>query len=169
MRKTTLLLLVSLIVVPLAAAEDLYRPLRLYAGSWSATKHTIPSAPAVTQIIVNDCAMAGRFFVCQQTVDGKPAALIIFVPAASPGDYYTQAVLQEGWATGRGELHIDGDRWTYSSKAEEEGKTTYFRTTNVFSGKDRIHFEMSESPDGKEWKVTASGDEVRTAKARTKS
>jgi hypothetical protein len=149
----------------LFAVDPVYRPLWLYYGSWTATKQTL-SGPSTSQTIVNDCAMAGRFFACQQTVDGKPGALIVFVPASTPGDYYTQAVLQEGWAAGRGQLHIEGDRWTYSSKAQEEGKTTYHRTTNVFSGKDRIHFEISESADEKNWTVTASGDEVRTAKGK---
>lgn len=69
----------------------------------------------------------------------------MFVPATAPGNYYTQAVLPEGWATGRGELRIDGDHWTYSSKTEQDGKTVYHRTTNVFSGKNRIHFEQAES------------------------
>jgi len=105
--------------------------------------------------------MAGRFFACQQTINGKPGALIIFVPSGQPGHYYTQAVLQEGFATGRGELQIEGERWTYSSKSDQNGRTLYHRTINVFSGKNRIHFEQSESSDGQNWTTTASGDNVR--------
>ena len=68
--------------------------------------------------------------------------------------------------TGRGELRIDGDHWTYSSKTEQDGKTVYHRTTNVFSGKNRIHFEQAESTDGQSWSVTGSGEEVRTSKRK---
>ena len=143
--------------------QDPYTPLRLYQGTWSATQTSPRSEPA-TREIANDCAMVGRFFACQQTVNGKPGAMIIFVPAAAPGDYYTQAVVQEGLATGRGELHIEGDRWTYSSKAQRDGKTVYHQTTNVFTGRNHIHFEQLESPDGKKWTVTMSGEEVRISK-----
>jgi hypothetical protein len=89
---------------------------------------------------------------------------MVFVPAATPGDYYTQAVLPEGWATGRGVLHIDGDNWTYSSKTQSGGKPAFYRMKNVFSGKNHIHIEQSESSDGQNWKVTMSGDEMRTSK-----
>jgi len=141
------------------AGDTAYQPLWLYDGAWKVTIGV--NAP---DALVNQCSITGRFFACQQTVNGKPGPLIVFVPAGTPGDYYSQAVTQEGWANGRGELHIEGSKWTYSSKTEQDGKTTYHRTTNVFTGKDRIHFEALESVDGKDWKVTMSGDEVRTGK-----
>ncbi len=124
-----------------------------------------PGSVPVSNKIQNDCADVGQFFLCQQTVDGKVAALLIFTPGDSKGRYYTQPILPDGHATGRGELEIEGDRWTYPSKEEENGKTKYYRITNVFSGKDRIHFERSESVDDKTWKVLASGDEVHTSQA----
>lgn len=155
--------LACLVSAPAFCADPAYRPLWLYQGSWTSTDNKPGSAPIETHL-KNDCAMAGKFFVCQQTVNGKPSALIVFIPAASPGSYYTQAVLPEGYAAGRGELRIDGDHWTYSGKEERDGKTIYSRTTNVFTGKDRIHYEQSESTDGKNWKVLGSGDEVRSSK-----
>src|SRR5579872_7127613 len=162
------LLFVCVVIELLAPAwafsrAEPYKPVRLYQGIWSATR-TGPRSETTTSRIANDCAMVGRFFACQQTVNGKPGAMIIFVPAAAPGDYYTQAVVQEGLATGRGELHIEGDRWTYSSKAQRDGKTVYHQTTNVFTGRNHIHFEQLESPDGKKWTVTMSGEEVRISK-----
>lgn len=147
------------------AGDPAYRPLWLYQGSWSATSHAGDSKPEA-HTVVNDCAMVGRFFACQQTVDGKAGAMLVFSPAATAGDYYTQAVLPDGHAIGRGELHIEGDRWTYSGKSEEGGKTSYSRTTNLFSGKDRIHFEIATSPDGQTWTTTLAGDEVRTSKGK---
>ena len=164
MKKLISIFVFAMIVVGQTfAADAVYKPLWLYQGSWKATMAGAKGGPME---LVNDCAMVGRFFACQQTVNGKPDAMIVFVPADAPGDYYTQAVRQDGFARGRGQLHIEGDHWTYSSKDEQDGKTTYYRTTNVFSGNDRIHFEQSESADGKTWKVTGSGDEVRVSKGK---
>ena len=101
-------------------------------------------------------------------MDGKAGALLVFTPSQTKGTYYTQPVLPDGHAAGRGELQIEGDRWTYPSKEEENGKTKYYRITNVFSGKDHIHFERSESADGRTWKVLASGEEVHTSAAGTR-
>ena len=149
------------------AADPAFEPLWQYQGTWELTKRA-PSAAPASDKLQNDCAEIGRFFLCQQTVNGKIGALIIFTPAETSGHYYTQAVLPDGHATGRGELEIQGSRWTYPSKEEKGGKTMFYRTTNVFSGKDHIHFEQAESADGKAWTVTASGDEAHTSPAGTR-
>ena len=160
------LLFAVLSPVCLASGPDpVYAPLWLYGGTWELTSADA-KAGTTPDTISNVCGLIGKFLGCQQTLNGKLSSLIIFVPGEKPGHYYTQAVLPEGWAAGRGELDIAGDLWTYRSKATENGKTTYYRTTNVFSGKDKIHFEVSESPDGEHWTVTKSGDERRTAPAR---
>ena len=148
------------------AADPVYAPLRLYAGTWHVTRKDTASGAKPDELI-NDCALIGRFFACQQTVNGTPGALIIFVPAPNkPGHYYTQNVLQEGRATGRADLDISGDRWVYSSTWDQGGKTVYYRTTNVFTGKDHIHFEQQESTNGKDFRLTNSGDEVRVSRPR---
>jgi hypothetical protein len=149
------------------AADPAFKPLWQYQGTWEFTMNTPGSKPA-TNKIQNDCAEIGQFFLCQQTVDGKVAALLTFTPSPTKCHYYTQAVLPDGHAAGRGELEIEGDRWTYPSKEEESGKTKYYRIVNLFSGKDRIHFERSESVDGKAWTVLASGDEVHKSQAGTR-
>ncbi len=151
----------------LLAGDARFESLWLYQGTWDTTRTVLGSPPASNKL-QNDCAEIGQFFLCQQTVDGKVAALITFTPAATKGHFYTQAVLPDGHATGRGELEVDGDRWTYPGKEEKDGKTKYHRIVNVFSGKDRIRFEQSESEDGKTWKITASGDETRTSLAGTR-
>lgn len=116
-------------------------------------------------MLKNQCALVGNFFVCQQTVDGTPGALLIFIPIANQsGQYHTQNVNLDGRASGIGDLQISGDHWVYSSRWNQGGgKITYYRTTNVFSGKNRIHFEQAESPNGKDWKVTNAGDEVKVS------
>jgi hypothetical protein len=157
-----LFLLLSIVSTALPAEPDAYAPLWLYKGSWQISRQNQPP-----EKLVNLCSLVGRYFVCEQTANGTPGALLIFIPAGKPGKYYTQNVRPEGRASGRGDLEIAGDRWIYSSTWDAGGKTIYYRTTNVFSGKNRIHFEQAESTDNKEWVVKATGDEVRltTAKA----
>ncbi len=102
-------LLVAFFAAALHAADDPYAALRLYDGSWEAR------SGEKADRLTDQCALVGTYFVCQQTVNGKVGALLVFVPAAAPGQFYTQNILPEGWATGRGEVRIDGNHWTYSS------------------------------------------------------
>jgi hypothetical protein len=165
--KQIFLMFVTLAASRLFAADAAFEPLWQYQGTWEVTRR-VPGLAPTTNKLQNDCAEIGQFFLCQQTVDGKVAALITFVGGETKGRYYTQAVLPDGHANGRGELEIEGDRWTFPSQEEANGKTKYYRTINIFSGKDRIHFEQSESADGKTWNVTASGDEIRKSQAGTR-
>ena len=71
----------------------------------------------------------------------------------------------EGRATGRGELEISGNRWVFTSSWNQGSKTTRYRTTNVFTDKNHIHFEQEESSDGVHWETKDSGDEVRVSAA----
>ena len=95
------------------APPDPYTPLRLYDGPWSVTMHDPASGKSNTDALVNVCQLMKPYFVCQQTVNGKVGALVVFGPAETPGHYYTQNVLPAGWATGRGDLTIEGTHWTY--------------------------------------------------------
>ncbi len=152
------------LVVPLmrgaATPDPVYAPLWLYQGTWHVSRSDL-AAGAKPEELQNQCALLGKYFACQQTINGQAGALIIFIPAAKAGQYYTQNIRVDGFASGRGNLEIAGDHWTYISTRDESGRTVYYRTTNVFTGKNRIHFESAESGDGKSWKVTGSGDEVR--------
>jgi len=150
---------------PAASPEAVYAPLWLYKGTWKVTKKDQP-ASAKPDNLLNQCALVGKYLACQQTVNGAVSALLIFVPAKSPGQYFTQSVMPDGRAGGRGDLAIEGDKWTFASNWNQGGKTTFYKTINVFSGKNRIHFEQQESTDNKEWKTTGSGDEVRTSAGR---
>ncbi|MBV8833732.1 MAG: hypothetical protein JO108_31425 [Acidobacteriaceae bacterium] len=145
-----------------APAESVYAPLALYAGTWTITKSAAP-AGTMPDTLKNICARVGSFYACQQTVNNQPGNMMIFIPTNNPGHYYTQNVTLEGRATSRGDLEINGDRWVYSSTWDAGGHTVHYRTTNVFSGRNHIHFEQSESTNGKDWTTTASGDEQRVA------
>lgn len=158
---TAWLLLVTLIL-PSAAAPDPYAPLRLYNGSWAVTRHDKGTGESATDSLVNACSQIGLYFACQQTVNGKTAALVVFIPAGDAGHYFTHAVLPDGQSSGRGDLTIAGSHWEYlSHHTGEDGKTTWYRTVNDFQGNDRIHFESAESSDGKNWTVTHFGDDTR--------
>ncbi len=147
-----------------AAQNAVYAPLWLYSGSWKVSKKI--GAGSKPDELVNQCALVGKYFTCQQTVNGMPSELLIFLPAKTAGQYYTQSVMPDGRAGGRGNLTIEGNKWTYSSNWNEGGRTTFYRTTNVFSGKDRIQYEQQESANNSDWKVTGAGEEVRTAPGR---
>jgi len=134
-----------------------YAPLQLYAGAWTVTMND--SGKTTTDSLVNDCHLFARHFACQQTVNGKVGALVVYVPAETPGHYYIQNVLPDDRAAGRGELTVEGTRYTYANHNDDS--TQWWRTTNEFRGNDRIHFEQATSTDGKTWTVTRTGDEVR--------
>ncbi|HEY3936090.1 MAG TPA: hypothetical protein VGL97_01565 [Bryobacteraceae bacterium] len=160
LRAIAVFLILSIVGAVRAAEPDPYAPLWLTKGAWRISQPN--QAP---YDLVNQCALAGKYFVCAQTTNGKAGSLLIFIPADKPGRYYTQSVTPEGRGTRRGDLEISGDRWIYTTTWDTGGKTIYYRTANVFTGKNRIHFEQAESTDNKEWVVKATGDETRTGKA----
>lgn len=82
------------------------------------------------------------------------------VPDAMEGHYHTRIVLPDGAALGLpGTLTIAGDHWAHLG--EPDAKGVRYRTVNIFSGRDRIHFESARSTDGKTWTVTMAGNETR--------
>ena len=106
--------------------------------------------------LINQCVLVGKYFTCQQVVNGEVGALLVIVPAGKTGHYYTQNVGLDGRATGRGEMQIDGDRSTYNTIWNQGGTSTYYKTIHTFTGGDRIHFEQLESKNNKDWKTTNS-------------
>jgi hypothetical protein len=141
----------------LAGEAPDYAPLTLYQGSW------ILAADGGKPVrIDNACGRIGALYGCQQTVDGKLGAWVLFVPAGASGKWKTQNVRPDGGSPGRpGDLTIDGELWTYMGDEVENGVKTWTRVTNRFSGPDRIHFEIARSTDGKTWTVARAGDETR--------
>ena len=145
-----------------APSDATYGPLWNYNGTWQITK----SGAAKPDVLLNQCALVGKYFACQQSVNGAVSALLVFVPSGTPGQFHTQSVMPDGRGAGLGMLKVEGDKWTFLSNWNQGGSTTYYKTTNVFTGKTRIHFEQQESSDNKDWKTTGSGDEVRTSAGR---
>jgi hypothetical protein len=135
-------------------------PLWLYQGSWQVTRANSGAAGKPDRLI-NDCAQIGMYFACQQTVNGTPVGLLVIISTQKPGHFHTQTILPEGRATGLDDLEISGSQWVFTSSRREGGRTTYYRTTNTFSSKTKIHFERAESTDSKQWTTKSSGDEAK--------
>jgi len=146
-----------------AISDDLYAPLKLYDGKWDVA---MAGEKGPTRL-ENHCAKTGLFFMCEQTVNGKTGALIVFLPfakmAAGGEEYRTQALHADA-SPGSGDwgkLTIEGDKWMYFWESSDHGKTTHWRNVNNFSGTDKIHFEIQSSEDGTTWKTQNSGEEQR--------
>ncbi|HZL00341.1 MAG TPA: hypothetical protein VFC47_10600 [Caulobacteraceae bacterium] len=164
MKVNSLLALIAMVAAlapahALAADDDPYAPLKLYQGRWAVTS----DQDGKTMTVENRCARTGLFFACEQAVEGKTKALVVFLPDGRTSDglfYHTQTLTPTaappgGWNA----LTIDGDRWTYAGS--HTGKAERERTINLFSGPDRIRFETQESKDGRTWTTKVSGEERR--------
>lgn len=150
----------AFILCSLTAAENPFGPLTLYNGTWQVTR----KGETKPDTLVNQCSKTGHFFTCDQSVNGAPSALLVFIPRVDkPGLYYTQNIRPEGRATSRGDLEIKGDVWTFLSNWDQGGHTTFYKTVNTFSNKSHIHYEQFESPNNKDWTMTNSGEETRAS------
>jgi len=143
-----------------AAARDPYRALKLYDGRWA-----MMLGDGHAFALTNRCAQLARAYVCEQLVDGKPVAMVIYVPGgdeAGNATYDTLAVPYGGAPPGPwSKLTIDGDHWEYRSSQTEAGHTSYSRVVNDFDGPDHIRFVQQRSVDGTTWTTVTSGDEQR--------
>ena len=147
-----------------AAPADPYAPLALYNGAWS-----VQANRGATIRLENHCARAWQFYSCEQVVNGKSAAMVVYLPTAATAavlTYRTEALAVDGrtpgdWTT----LTIRGDDWVYTPAAPKPGQA-FTRVLNHFTGPDRIHFDIQSSADGKTWTTTSEGDEQRLAKRR---
>lgn len=142
---------------------DPYEPLKLYDGGWQ-VKITMPEKKS--DHLVNHCARAGKFYSCEQEVNGVTAALVIFLPygkSESGGlEYRTLAALPDASKPGDwGRLVIEGNTWTYSWTERNGDKSVAARNVNVFKDKDHIHFELQRMAEGSNWKTEMAGDEER--------
>lgn len=160
----------GLLVLITAAAAMAAQPaksaldaLKIYEGTWHVTRSG-QGANAKPDTLVNHCVTLGIYFACEQNVNDKPTALLVFISAGQPGHYLTQSILPEGRATGLDQLEIAGNRWIFTSRRHLGANATYFRNTNVFVDPNHIHFENAQSPNGKTWTVQESGDETRVSR-----
>ncbi len=138
-------------------STDPLTPLRLYNGSWQLTVNGTGKSVRID----NRCEPIGKFFACEQSVNGQVQLLVVFVPSGREDEYSVQNISTDGESGSKTVLTIGGTRWTYTSKEKSNGKTVYYRTTNDFRDTDHIHFEQFQSDDGQHWKSVRSGEEKR--------
>lgn len=149
--------------ISLGVDSDPYAPLKLYDGNWEVK---MGGAEPKTDHLENHCALTGLFFSCEQKVNGKSGALVVFLPVGKTArgalEYRTQALMPDASKAGEwGHLVIDGDTWIYTWENGDANKPVHWRNTNHFTGKDKIHFEVQNSEDGTNWKTQMAGDEER--------
>jgi hypothetical protein len=155
-----LLLTIAALGAAASAADSILAQLSVYQGKWQVT-HANAAQGAKPDLQVNQCAPLGKYFACQQTINGQQGDLLVFVGTDKAGYFHTQNVTTDGRATGRRDLQIQGDKWIFTYTWDEGGKTTYYRITYNFSGKNKIHFQQEESSNGTDYKMTGSGDEIK--------
>ena len=145
------------LLVALKPGPSPLEQLTVYAGSWTVDAPATSSAAAHADHLTNHCHMTDAFYTCEQVVNGKSVALLVFTATDTPGLFHSQVVLPDGHAAGRSDVTISGNHWTYLSK---EG-SPQFKVENTFTGRDRIHYEQFQAaPDGS-WTKTGEGNEVR--------
>jgi hypothetical protein len=147
-----------------AAASDPFAPLAIYDGDWLVhAEHPWSGAPAgAVDRLQSRCHRFTLYFACEQTVNGKPQALIVYTATDAPGRLNTRTIAPNGLAGGRGDLKLDGKRWTYIDKPPASLEGPWSRTENVIVDHDHIRFEEFESTNrGKSWRRTNAGTERR--------
>jgi hypothetical protein len=144
---------------------DPFAPLAIYSGTWTihAEHPWSGAAPGTTDHLVSHCQRFTLYFACEQTVNSKPQALLVYTASDTPGKLHSRLINPDGLAGGRGDLTLDGNHWTYLDKPPAPLKGNWSRTENFILDHDHIRFEEYESPDeGKTWTKTNAGTEERT-------
>lgn len=138
--------------------------LMIYQGHWSvrAAHPWSGAARGAIDQLESKCNRFTLYLACEQTVNGKPQSLIVYTVGTRSGLLHTRFISPNGLAGGRGELTIEGDRWTYLDKPPTGLSGPWSRVENVIVNRDRIRFKEYESVDeGKQWTLKNSGSEDR--------
>lgn len=165
MRLPCLLLSLMSAAALAASPADGLDAIAVYAGSWQIQMHHLDTPYSKAGIehtrLHNQCWRGQAFYACEQVVDGKPAALVVFLRGKGSGHYVTHAIPADGGHANDGTLEIQGDRWTFPWQFDDHGKTIHARVVNVFDGHDAIDFRQEYSADGVHWTAMATGRETR--------
>lgn len=155
-------LLLLLLLHPIAATITTDSPLAAitaYNGSWKVTPAAAPGQPVKVDSLVNHCTMDDAFYTCEQVVNRKAIALVVFVATDKPGSFRTWGRTAGGKAGGASELTIAGPHWTFLS-SDVAGKPS-FRVENVWTGRDRIHSEQFQAAADGSWTKVGEQTTVR--------
>jgi hypothetical protein len=157
-----------LCLATIAAAEgpqsDPFAELAIYDGRWNvrATHPWSGAQAGAVDRLESRCRRFTRYFACEQTVNDKPLMLIVYTAGDAPGHLHTRMIAPDGRAGARGDLGLDGRRWTYLDKPAAGLQGPWSRVENVIVDHDHIRFEEYESTDeGKTWTLANAGTEER--------
>ena len=143
-------------------SSAIFAPLKVYEGTWTVVSAHTMAGEGRPDTIVNHCTEGTGFYTCEQVVNGKSLALLVFTATDDPTKFHSQPVLPNGQAVGISDLTIIGDHWTFlGSGTDSSGRQIFYKTVNIFTGRDKIHFELYQSGDNKTWVKNNEGDEVR--------
>ncbi len=149
-----------------ALAADTSSPaekLSVFAGSWR-SEGTVQingkPVPLTGNITCAWSSPAHVFLVCDgvATLEGNPAPqhqLSVYTYDAASKQYGFANVTTNTLTSP--DLVLNGNTWTYSGKATNAGKTTYFRTFNTFESADLYRFRAESSTDNATWSVVVQG------------
>lgn len=155
-----LLMLLTATAPPELPASHPLEPLTAYDGSWLITPKPAPGEAAKVDHVTNHCHMTEAFYTCEQVLNGKSMALLVFTQGSVAGTLHSTIVLPDGNPGGKpADLTIAGNHWTFLNK--DASGAPAFRVENYFKDRDHIHFEQYKAkPDGS-WDKVGEGDEVR--------
>jgi len=138
-----------------------------YAGTWKMQLNYVESAHSKARqesmTVRNDCWRSDFFYVCNQIIDDKSRALIVFFydPVAKRYGSYPIAV-------GADTVHpatvvVDEKSITFPYDMQDNGKTVHMRIVNTFTTPDTLDFKQEYSEDGQNWVTMATGIEHRVS------
>lgn len=145
-------------------AANPFAPLAIYNGDWlvRADHPWSGAATGAADRLSSRCSKFTLYFACEQTVNGEPKMLIVYTAGDRAGYLNTRSIAPNGLAGGRGDLVMEGKRWTYVDKPPAGLKGPWSRTINTIVDDDHIQFEEFESKDeGQTWVQTNQGTEER--------
>jgi hypothetical protein len=147
-----------------ATNADPFGKLAIYDGTWTVhASHPWSGGQAGSaDQLVSRCHRFVAYFACEQTINGAPASLIVYTASDEPERLNTRTITPSGLAGGRGDLTLAGPHWTYIDRPPASLKGDWSRTENIVTDRDHIHFEeYASSDEGKSWRLTNEGEEVR--------
>jgi hypothetical protein len=138
-----------------------------YAGTWKMQMNYVESAHSKARqesmTVRNDCWHSDFFYVCNQIIDDKSRALLVFFydPVAKRFGSYPIAV-------GADTVHpatvlADEKSITFPYDMQDNGKTVHMRIVNTFTTPDTLDFKQEYSEDGQNWVTMATGIEHRVS------
>src|SRR5580704_11435405 len=118
-------------------SSAIFAPLKVYEGTWTVVSAHTMAGEGRPDTIVNHCTEGTAFYTCEQVVNGKSLALLVFTATDDPTKFHSQPVSPNGQAVGISDLTIIGDHWTFlGSGTDRSGRQLFYKTQNIFTARD---------------------------------